>query len=158
MSDETFDINSADGGGLRRELERVLADNKALRAKTEAFEAAKRTQDASEFLSARGLNPKLAKFVPAEAAGDPAAMDNWVKENAELFPTAPADQTGSQVQEPVQTEPIIEAGSRDGWSKIERVAANGSVEPVDIAALESQVAATQNPAELMALLRQYSIS
>lgn len=162
MSDGNINFDQLDGGGLRKELERVLAANKELRDKVTGFEGVQRTREAESFLSDRGLNPKLAKFVPAEAVGDPRAMDNWVKENADLFPA-----TSSQSEAPVQQEtapdeplgePSISAGSREAWSKIERVAANGTVQSVDVAALESQIAQAKNPAELMALMRQYQIS
>ena len=129
MSDNGFDINSADGGGLRRELERVLAENKAMRGDLDGLRATQRTRDAEAVLSARGLNPGLAKFVPAEAAGDPKAMDSWINENQALFAVAPlAEQSpaGTEIEDP------IDAVTRDGWPKISRVAANGNVEPVDL--------------------------
>lgn len=161
MSDGNYDMNSNDGGGLRKQLEETLAANKALRERVETFEAAQRVSSVENYLSSQGLPKEAAKFVPADVT-DVKAMETWVSENGKLFT---AQQTGNTMQSnageqdaSIQVEPSIDMGHRDGWTKIERVAANGATQPVDMAALESQISGAKSPAELMALMRQYQIS
>jgi len=44
-----------------------------------------KTQNVYEALANRGLDPRVAKFYPKDAATDDAAVDEWVTENGELF-------------------------------------------------------------------------
>lgn len=50
-----------------------------------ALEAEKKSQNVYEALANRGLDPRVAKFYPKDAATDDAAVDSWVTENGELF-------------------------------------------------------------------------
>jgi hypothetical protein len=165
MTDSNLNLDNLDGGGLRKELEKVLAANKELRDKVTTFESVQRVREVETVLTAKGLNPKLAKFVPAETAADPSAIDSWVAENADLFPAAKVDanQNGGTASvdaqlPPATTVPSVDHEGREAWSRIERVAANGSIQTVDVAGVESQLQGAQSPAELMAIMRQYQIS
>jgi hypothetical protein len=47
--------------------------------------AEKKSQNVYEALANRGLDPRVAKFYPKDAATDDSAVDAWVTENGELF-------------------------------------------------------------------------
>lgn len=72
------------GSGLRKMLEETLAENKRLLARLEGED---RQAAATAALKGAGLNPAVAKLIPADA--DP---QKWVEENRSLFGSAPEQQ------------------------------------------------------------------
>lgn len=155
MADEN-DFDGQDGGALRKQLEKVLADNKALSEKLTAFEMRERTSAVEKALSEKGLNPKLARFVSAEEGSDPAKLDAWIKDNADLFgPAQPAE--GAGTTEP-QGKPSVPQEAATAYNAIQKVSENGAHTVVDLSSLQAQIKAAKDPAELNALLSQYQIS
>ena len=143
--------NANDGGALRKQLEKTLADNKALAEKLAAFEAKERTATVAESLKSKGLNPKLAKFVSPEDAADPSRLDAWIKDNADLFGTA---QNAPEVTEPPAAS-SVPADAQAAFTQIQRVTENGSHAVTDLSAIQAQMRAAKDPAEFDALMRQY---
>lgn len=150
---ENNEINEPqDGGALRKQLEKVLADNKALTEKLTGFEVKERTRSVESFLSEKGLNPKLAKFVPAEDASDQTRLDAWIKDNSELF-GAPAAQGegdpggGSSVPETEQS----------AWRQIQDASANGAQPVGDMSAAVAKLKGVRTDAELMDALKAYGL-
>lgn len=86
MSD--WDENENDSAGIKamrkafKEQGKKLADMEAALAKTLEREQA---QNVYEALANRGLDPRVAKFYPKDAATDDTAVDAWVTENGDLF-------------------------------------------------------------------------
>jgi hypothetical protein len=140
-----------DGGALRKQLEKVLADNKALTEKLTGLEAKERIRSVESVLVEKGLNPKLAKFVPAEDGVDPARMDNWIKENAELFGT-PA---GSGEGEQLSGQPSVDPGTAQAFKQIQQVSQNGAHAVTDASAVLNQMKSAKDPAAFEALMAQY---
>lgn len=70
------EVNSG-GGGLRKQLEEVLAANKKL---TDRLEKAEREKTATDLLKESGIDPALAEIIPA--GEDPKA---WVEKHSALL-------------------------------------------------------------------------
>lgn len=140
------ELNENDGGKLRKLYEDSLKKNKEMSDRLAAMEARERTSSVEKALSDKGLNPKLAKFVPAEDGSDPARLDTWIKENSELFGTpASAEETpGGQSS--------VDLAAQAEFAKIQQVSQNGTHAVSDVAALQAQIRNTKTPAELDALM------
>lgn len=85
--------------GLRVQLERALAENKTLKDQVTALSAQARTASISSLIKDKGLNPKIAKLIPADVESTQEALDKWFEENADLFPATPKEQSGGDDQE-----------------------------------------------------------
>lgn len=144
--------NESEGGALRKQLEKALKANKEMSDKLASMEATQRTSLVEKALSEKGLSPKLAKFVSAEDGSDPARLDTWIKENAELFgtPNPPAGETGGQ--------PSVDAETQNAFGQIQKVSESGSHVVTDMAALNQQIKNAKNPAELEQIMAAYRIS
>jgi hypothetical protein len=86
MTEWTENPNDSEGiKALRKKFKeqgQKLAEMEAALARTMERE---KTQNVYEALANRGLDPRVAKFYPKDAATDDAAVDEWVTENGELF-------------------------------------------------------------------------
>lgn len=75
-------------GGMK-ELRKLVKDQgkklKELEAERSQWQAQNRTSDIHQALASRGLDPRIAKFFPADSATDDASVDKWVDENKDLF-------------------------------------------------------------------------
>lgn len=149
MSDENeFESNEAvDGGKLRKMYEEALKKNKELSENLSKFEARERARDVESFLRDKGLNPKAAKFVPADAD-----LESWVSENADLFPNA--TQGGGEGSGEAEGQSLSESNAA-AFDQIQKVNASGANQTVDLAALQSQIKNSKDPAALEALMAQY---
>lgn len=137
-----------DGGALRKQLEDALKKNKEMSDRLAAMEARERTQSVEKALSEKGLNPKLAKFVSSEDGSDPARLDAWIKENADLFGmgenTAPEAQSSGQ--------PSVDPATAEAFKRIQNVSQNGAHTVSDMSALQAQIKNANSPAELNNLM------
>lgn len=89
--------NGAVGDGpaeLRKAYEKQKATLSALEKELADLRAEKRQKDLESTLSEKGLNAKVAKFIPADAD-----LDEWLKENADLFGAPQPAAQETQVQE-----------------------------------------------------------
>lgn len=102
MTDNFEDIengqeNGENGDGpaaLRKAYEKQKATLSALEKELSTLKAEKRQKDLESTLSEKGLNAKVAKFIPADAD-----LDEWLAENADLFGAAPQATQDAPVQE-----------------------------------------------------------
>ena len=67
-----FEAGNSNGGGLRKQLEQLLEENKKLR---EAVEGGRREETVAGLLKAKGLDPAVSELIPSDA--DPA---KWLEE------------------------------------------------------------------------------
>jgi len=66
---------------------------KELQAELEALRKFQRETTISQVLSEKGVNPKVAKFIPADIEMSSDSISNWLTDNGELFGvTAPTQQ------------------------------------------------------------------
>jgi hypothetical protein len=102
--DEMNDENPAEELGtegianLRKAYDRKVKAEKELREKLANLESRERERTLSETLSAKGVNPKLAKLYPAGQEATPEKVDEWLNEYAEAFGQAPQRQETPQPQ------------------------------------------------------------
>jgi hypothetical protein len=82
--DNDFEQNDDKPRGLRAQLEAVLAEKKQLEDELNGVRATARQQAIKEVLNAKGVNDKVAKFIPADAVTEDAIVA-WLEENADAF-------------------------------------------------------------------------
>ena len=89
MSDDQDDGSNEpeDAKGLRKLLNDALAAKKEAEDRAAAAELKVTDQKLTGFLSAKQVNPKVAKYIKADGvdATDPAALETWLNENSDLF-------------------------------------------------------------------------
>lgn len=86
---------------LRAKIKELSSKINDLESENISLKTEKRSQKLTEVLASKGLNPGIAKFVPADL--DDEGVDSWLSENAELF-------TGGQPsQSPQQTVIVRDA-------------------------------------------------
>lgn len=103
-SNESSTENSS-GKGLRAQLEKALEDKKALESQLSESKSKIRQSEVSSVLAAKGVNSKIAKFIPADVEGEE-AIAKWLDENADVFGVSsqPQEQTPASEQSSVPQE------------------------------------------------------
>lgn len=120
---------------LRAKIKELQKERDDLAEKFAVIEAEKRKQSLGESIAARGLNPKIAAFVPADI--DTEGLDSWLAEYGDVF--------GGPTQQ--QADPA--APRIDRMAAAEQGAVAGP--PADIM---SRIDSAENMDELMAVLGQ----
>lgn len=93
------------GGALRAQLEQALADKKEALAKAEELQNTVRSMQVSSVLSTKGINPKVASFIPSDVEGVE-AIGKWLEENADVFSPSQAEAPAeAATDEPVKESP-----------------------------------------------------
>ena len=83
---------------LRAKIKELTKERDELASKFAEVEADRRKQTLAESIQQRGLNPKIAAFVPKDIEAD--ALDDWLNEYADVFggPTQPqADPAAAEI-------------------------------------------------------------
>lgn len=86
--DDNFGDDSEGIKNLRQHAKEQAAALKAAQERLDAFEKKERETTVKEVLKAKGLPEKVAKFYDGDASED--AVDQWLKENGDVFGVAPA--------------------------------------------------------------------
>jgi len=120
---------------LRAKIKELQKERDELAGRFAEIEAERRKQSLGESIAQRGLNPKIAAFVPADVEGE--ALDEWLNEYADVF-------GGQQTQQ--QVDPAAAEINR-----MNAVQAGAATPQSDIMA---QIDAAESEEELMALLRR----
>jgi hypothetical protein len=154
---ENEEFNANDGGALRKQLEKALAEQKEMAEKLKAYEARERMSSVGDVLAKKGFNSKLARFVPDEVGADEAKIDAWLKDNADVF-TPQAGTEGESGDQVPGGEPNAPQGAAEAFNRIEAVNASGKAATVDLDSVMAKIKAAKDPAELDALLAQYKLS
>lgn len=113
---------------------------KALEAELAGFRTESRTRALQGAIEAKGLNPKIAAFVPADV--DTSAIGAWIEEYGDVF--APQ---GAPVP-PVAPPPIVP----DGADTFSEVAASGAAPTGDEGQLMALISGAKTPEELNKIL------
>ena len=141
MSDEFDAFEDEDSDlpkKLRAKIKELTKERDELASKFEAFEAEKRSQNLQQTLQARGLNPKIAAFVPKDIENE--GLDAWLEEYGDVF--------GGQPQTTGQADPRSAEINR--MNAVDQ-GVNHSVPTADVMARIEQA---ENMDELMAALGQ----
>lgn len=92
LFDDDDEVSEADlPKKLRAKIKELSSKVNDLEQENTSLKSEKRSQLLTESLAAKGLNPGIAKFVPADL--DDEGVDAWLSENAALF-------AGGQPQQP----------------------------------------------------------
>lgn len=96
--DEDDDDNLDLPKKLRKQIKILQQENSSLKDENSSLKGSERKRTLSEALASKGLNPKIAAFVPGDLSA--AEIDTWLEEYGDVFGASPAANAGS-------TEPVI---------------------------------------------------
>lgn len=83
--DDDFETEEASGpANLRKALKKAEREAKAMRDELDALRAQQRQQNVKSLLETKGINPKIAALLPADA-DSPEKIDAWLGEYADVF-------------------------------------------------------------------------
>jgi len=117
--------------GLKKELEQELS---GLKTQT-------RQRTVKDVLQAKGLNPKIAAFIPQDIDSSEEAITNWVNEYGDVF----------GIQTPSEEKPAAKSPEVMAQARINNIAATGTAPDVDEDAF-AKIAAAKTREDLDALL------
>lgn len=150
MSD-LYDADDFDGNesklvkDLRAALKAANKAKEAAETESATLKGSHRKRSLEEVLTSKGVNPKVATFIPSDVEGDE-AVAKWLDDYADVF--------GIKVPE-TDTAP---AGMSDADQNALRQAQQLSGQPLSLDKYEEQKRAIQNaqtPEELAAVIKQY---
>ncbi len=144
--DDDFDFESQpESGNAVKELRKAnRAKEKALKemqAELEQLRQDRRQRTIKEVLGARGVNDKIAKFIPQDIDSDEESVSRWLDENADVF--------GFETS----NKPAANADPKDiqNYQRIQNTANSGV--PADVASdLLNRITSAETPEELRKLL------
>lgn len=136
--DEFDDVDSELPKKLRAKIKELQKENEDLNQRFESLNKETRKRTLTEALESRGLNPKIAAFVPSDVEGE--ALDEWLGEYGDVF-------GGQQAAGAVEPQ---EAAAVRQMDAAESGAPSNAPSPQDI--LES-IQNAENMDELMGILR-----
>ncbi len=137
------DGQESSGKGLRGQLEQALADKKALEAEVAELRGKARQTEVSNVLTAKGVNPKVAKFIPADVEGEE-GISKWLEENADLFGAT------SQDDDTQQQDAGIAPEVKESASRLQNLGSSAQ-SPSKLADIEARMASAQTSEELQEL-------
>jgi hypothetical protein len=137
------DGQESSGKGLRGQLEQALADKKALEAEVAELRGKARQTEVSNVLTAKGVNPKVAKFIPADVEGEE-GISKWLEENADLFGATPQDDDTQQQDAGIAPE------VKESASRLQNLGSSAQ-SPGKLADIEARMASAQTSEELQEL-------
>lgn len=127
---------------LRKQLKEAQQRSKQFEEELGQYRTQLRERSVAEVLQAKGVNPKVAKFLPSDVEGDE-AIQAWLDDNADLFGVVPEPQE-SAVSEEARTE----------LSRANAMTAR-SVSPDKVVDIENQIANANSVEEINAALAEY---
>lgn len=93
FEDESEQPRKAEGNDLVRQLRRAqrAAEKKAkeLESELSTLRSAQRENVIKSVLESKGLNPKVAKFIPADVETTEESINQWISEYGDVFGLAP---------------------------------------------------------------------
>lgn len=113
LEDESEQPRRAEGNDLVRQLRKAqrTAEKKAKELETEllALRSAQRETVINSVLESKGLNPKVAKFIPVDVDPSEDAINQWIGEYGDVFGIAQAVQESQNVSPDLATLRQIDA-------------------------------------------------
>jgi hypothetical protein len=153
--DEYDDNDGHDGGSdndtplvkdLRRQLRAAKKETVELTEKVTKLEAGSRERSVKDVLTAKGVRPGIARFVPKDVT-DEADIVKWLEENADDLGITLSDDGGAGDQD---AEPDPDADAR---RRAAAVAGRG-IAPAKMADLEARMEKAQTPEEVDAIMAE----
>lgn len=113
---------------------------KELETELESLRSFQRQSVVSSVLNERGVNPKVATFIPSDIANDPESISKWLDENGEIFGVQP------QIQ-----QPMIDQENLSALRQIDAVT-NSALSPDDVNDVFSRINNAQSAEELLEMI------
>lgn len=140
--DDEDDDTTTDVVGQLRKVNRALEKRaKELEAELNGLKVQTRQRTVKDVLQAKGLNPKIAAFIPQDIDSSEEAIINWVNEYGDVF----------GVQAPTEEKPTAKNPEVMAQARINNIAATGSAPDVDEDAF-AKIAGAKTREDLDALL------
>ena len=98
---------------LRKDVKLLQKRNKELETSYTEVSKAQRERIINDALASKGVNPKIAKFIPSDIEASQDAVNSWLESNAEVFGITQGESKSSVNQQDLQS-----------MSKIENVTSN----------------------------------
>jgi len=143
--DEFSDVEDTEVSGkalvtkLRRAERAKDKRVKELEAELESIRKVQREATVSQVLSEKGVNPKIARFIPSDATNSPEDISAWLEENGELFGVV------AQSKEQVMNEDLTTLQQIDATT-------GSALSPDTVNDMMSAINNAQSQEELLALL------
>ena len=141
--DDDFLEEEDQTGGLQnlRKADRAKSKRiKELETELESLRNFQRQSVVSSVLNERGVNPKVATFIPSDIANDSESIGKWLDEHGEIF--------GVQVQ---TQQPMVDQENLSMLREIEAVTGS-ALSPDDVNDIFSRINNAQSAEELMEMI------
>jgi hypothetical protein len=141
--DDDFSEEEDQTGGLQnlRKADRAKSKRiKELETELEGLRSFQRQSVVSSVLNERGVNPKIATFIPSDVANDPESIGKWLDEHGEVF----------GVQQRVQ-QPMVDQENLSTLRQIDAVTGS-ALSPDDVNDIFSRINNAQSAEELMEMI------
>jgi hypothetical protein len=141
--DDDFLEEEDQTGGLQnlRKADRAKSKRiKELEGELESLRNFQRQSVVSSVLNERGVNPKIATFIPSDVANDPESIGQWLDEHGEIF----------GVQQRVQ-QPMVDQENLSTLRQIDAVTGS-ALSPDDVNDMFSRLNNAQSAEELMEMI------
>lgn len=140
--DDEDDDTTTDVVGQLRKVNRALEKRaKELEQELSGLKTQTRQRTVKDVLQAKGLNPKIAAFIPQDIDSSEEAITTWVNEYGDVF----------GIQTPSEEKPAAKSPEVMAQARINNIAATGSAPDVDEDAF-AKIAGAKTKEDLDALL------
>lgn len=147
--DDDFDADERETENPMQALRKIERQQKTqikeLTQQLESYKSQVRERSVKDVLASKGLNEKIAKFIPAEFSSSDEIAE-WVTENAEVFGGTP-DSAPEPTSGGTSTDPDEAAQQR-----IANAQSSGSIQSGDAGQIAALIAGAQSQEELNQLL------
>lgn len=128
---------------LRKQIAKAKRENADLLARLSDLEKQSRKRTISDVLIEKGLPAKVANLLPDTVEADPASIDAWLTEYADIFGAPKGDDGGEQ--------DVVDEQTKAAHERVASATAGGA--PTGTAAdLTAKIMAASSPAELSEIL------
>jgi len=140
--DDEDDDTTTDVVGQLRKVNRALEKRaKELEQELSGLKSQTRQRTVKDVLQAKGLNPKIAAFIPQDIDSSEEAITTWVNEYGDVF----------GIQTPSEEKPVQKNSEIAAQARINNLVATGSAPDVDEDAF-AKIASAKTREDLDALL------
>jgi hypothetical protein len=141
--DDDFLEEDDQTGGLQnlRKADRAKSKRiKELETELEGLRSFQRQSVVSSVLTERGVNPKVATFIPSDVANDSESIGKWLDEHGEIFGVQPQTK-----------QPMVDQQNLSMLQQIDAVT-NSALSPDDVNDIFSRINNAQSSEELMQMI------
>lgn len=127
---------------LRKAAKQKDKELAELKAQFESISKQSRERSIKDVLEARGVNGKVAKFIPQDLDPTEESLSKWLEDNADVF--------GFQVED--KSQPAVDPAQQAAYNKMNRAVDSG-LTPDSSEDLLKKILSTSTPEELDEVLR-----